>query len=190
MSARNVLLATTVLMFPLSVMAQTPAQPVIGIYLSAAGGFNIKTNPNVNNITSNTPGAAGLTTPNTNLSTSIGGAAVGTLGYGFGNGLRVEVEGDYRGNSFSRTSGQNLAGVGVSTGTSGSERLYGPMFNADYDFYGLVPWFTPYVGIGVRYMRAKLNNFTAVGPGNAVTGPVAITSNDNRTAFAVQGILG
>ena len=131
----------------------------MGLYVGAAGGFNIKSNPNINNIVSDIPGAGGITTPNANLSTGIGGAAVGTLGYGLGNGLRVEIEGDYRGNSFSRTSGNNLSGMGISTGSGGSERLYGPMVNLDYDFNGLIPWLVPYVGLGVGYQRAHLQNF-------------------------------
>jgi len=123
MALRKAFLATTVLMLPLVVHAQPITQPVSGLYVGAAGGFNIKANPNINNIQNNLPGAAALTTPNANLSTGIGGAAVGTIGYGVGNGFRIELEGAYRGNSFSRTSGENRAGVGASTGSSGSERL-------------------------------------------------------------------
>jgi len=190
MILRNALLATTMLMFPLAVEAQPPTEPVLGIYLGAAGGFNIKTNPNINNVQSNLPGAAGLTTPNANLSTGIGGAGVGTLGYGLGNGLRVEIEGAYRGNSFSRTSGNNRTGVEASTGTSGSEQLYGPMVNLDYDFNGLVPWFVPYVGIGMGYQWAHLNNFTTTGTAAAAALAPTIRSNDTRGGFAVQGILG
>ena len=162
MNFRNALLATTILMFPLAVEAQTP-EPVSGVYLGASGGFNIKPNININNAVSNVPGAGGITTPNANLSTGIGGAAAGTIGYGLGNGLRVEVDFDYLTNSFSNTSGNNRAGLGASTGSSGSERIYGPMFNVDYDFYGLVPWFVPYVGIGIGYQRAHLNNFSTTG---------------------------
>jgi OOP family OmpA-OmpF porin len=184
MFARKTLLATTILMFPLAVEAQ---EPVSGPYIGAAGGFNIKSNPNINGFESGQPGAAGIATPNLNLSTGIGGAAVGTFGYGLGNGLRVEIEGDYRGNSFSRTSGNNLQGVGASTGTGGSERLYGPMVNLDYDFNGLIPWFVPYVGLGLGYQRAHLENFAATG-----TGPFAptVSSGDTRASFAAQGIVG
>ncbi len=84
MSFRNAVLATTILMFPVAVEAQTSSEPVTGIYLGAAGGFNIKSNPNINNVVSDIPGAGGVATPNANLSTGIGGAAVGTLGYGLG----------------------------------------------------------------------------------------------------------
>jgi OOP family OmpA-OmpF porin len=190
MTLRKALLASTMLIFPLAARAQAPTEPVLGIYLGAAGGFNIKTNPNVNNIESSVPGAAGLTTPNLNLSTGIGGAAVGTIGYGLGNGLRVEVEFDYRGNSFSRTSGNNLSGVGVSTGSGGSEKLYGPMVNLDYDFNGLVPYVVPYIGVGLGYQRAHLDNFSATGPGVGGILANTVSSDDTRASFAVQGILG
>jgi len=178
------------LMLPLAAEAQTPTEPVSGVYLGAAGGFNIKTNPNINNVVSNIPGAGGITTPNANLSTSLGGAAVGSVGYGLGNGLRVEIELDYRGNSFSNTSGNNLRGLGASTGASGSERLYGPMVNFDYDFNNLVPYVVPYVGLGLGYQRAHLQNFSTTFAGTAAAREPTITSQDTRAAFAVQGILG
>jgi opacity protein-like surface antigen len=191
MALRKALLAATILMVPLGAGAQTPTEPVTGFYIGAEGGFNIKSAPNINNVVSNIPGAAGVVTPNANLNTSIGGAAVGTLGYGLGNGLRIEVEGDYRGNSFSNTSGNNRFGNGISTGTGGSERLYGPMFNVDYDFNNLIPYVTPYLGIGVGYQRAQLNNFVAGGTGTLVAAtPAFITSQDTRASFAAQGIVG
>jgi OOP family OmpA-OmpF porin len=185
MSFRKTLLATAILMFPVAVEAQTPPEPVTGVYVGAAGGFNIKANPNINGVASDIPGASPFATPNANLSTGIGGAAVGTLGYGLGNGLRVEIEGDYRGNSFSRASGNNLAGVGASTGTGGSERLYGPMVNLDYDFNGLIPWMVPYIGVGVGYQRAHLENFVTTFAGGGT-----IASSDTRASFAAQGIVG
>jgi outer membrane protein OmpA-like peptidoglycan-associated protein len=187
MILRKLLLATTILALPLAAQAQT--QPVTGIYVGAIGGFNIKTSPNVNNIQSNIPGSAALSTPNVNLSTGIGGAGVGAIGYGLGNGLRLEVEGDYRGNSFSTTSGQNVIGAGVSTGASGNERLYGPMVNAVYDFHNLVPFVVPYVGVGVGYQWAQLHNFSTTGLG-AAGAATTITSNDRRGSFAAQGIVG
>ena len=38
---RKALLATTMLMFPLAVEAQTASEPVTGPYVGAAGGFTI-----------------------------------------------------------------------------------------------------------------------------------------------------
>ena len=45
MTTRKLLLATTMLMLPLAAeaQAQAPQQPILGIYIGAAGGFNIKT---------------------------------------------------------------------------------------------------------------------------------------------------
>jgi hypothetical protein len=60
---RKTLLATTMLMVPLAAEAQTANEPVTGVYVGAGGGFNIKVNPNINNITSNIPVPVGLTRP-------------------------------------------------------------------------------------------------------------------------------
>jgi OmpA-OmpF porin, OOP family len=95
MRCRNALLAA-VSMFPVAVEAQAPPQPVRGIYLGVAGGLSIETNPDVNGVVSSSLSAAGRSAPSTNLLTGTGGAAVSSLGYGLGNGLRVEVEGNYR----------------------------------------------------------------------------------------------
>jgi len=193
MALRNGLLAATILTVPLVAQAQTPTEPVTGIYVGAAGGFNIKTNPSVNNVVSNTPGLAVLNTPNASLSTSIGGAAVGTLGYGLGNGLRIEIEGDYRGNSFSNTNRNNIRGNTVSSNASGSERLAGPMVNAVYDFNNVVPYVTPYLGIGVGYQWAHLQNFSVTGTSTLATlaaNRPTVTSQSTEGAFAAQGIVG
>ena len=187
---RKALLATTMLMVPLAVEAQTANEPVTGVYVGAAGGFNIKVNPNINNITSNIPGAGGLNTPNANFSTGIGAAAAGALGYGLGNGMRIELSWDWMNNSFSRTSTTTrVTGVGLSTGASGHENVWGPMVNFDYDFYDLVPQLVPYLGIGLGYQWAALNDFSTTGTtpaGNLAT----ISSGDKRASFAAQGIVG
>ena len=186
MTIRKWVLATTMSMLPLGVEAQPPQEPVYGFYIGGAGGFNIQTSQAVNNIMTNLPGAAGLTTPNTSVSTGIGAAAVGTVGYGLGNGFRVELEGDYRSNGFSNVSGNNKFGTSRSTGAGGGEQVFGPMVNLDYDFINLVPYVVPYVGIGLGYQRDYLHDFTVFGPRQGTT----IHSGDNRGSFAVQGILG
>jgi OOP family OmpA-OmpF porin len=185
---RRALLATTILLFPLTVKAQT--EPLSGPYVGAAGGFNIKSNPNINNILGNFPGATGLATPNANFSTGIGAAAVGALGYGLGNGMRIEISWDWMNNSLSRTSGNNRTGVGASTGASGDEAVRGPMVNFDYDFYDLIPAVVPYVGLGLGYQWASLNNFSTTGTGPAGALTPTVSSDDRRASFAVQGIVG
>lgn len=176
----------------LSVHAQQPlGYPINGLYLGAAGGFNLKGNESIKNLSSNLrTGSTGISTPNLNIATGLGGAAFGAIGWGFGNGLRAEVEFDYRGNGFSHVSGLNAAGFGASTSASGSEQLWGPMFNVDYDFVDVVPWVIPYVGVGIGYQRAHLSNFQAVGSGTAAALSPVLGSNDTRASFAVQGILG
>ena len=60
-------------------------------------------------------------------------------------------------------------------------------------FLGVAPWVVPYIGVGIGYQRARLNDFSTVPAGTtAITAALAptITSNDTRAAFAAQGILG
>ena len=193
MKFRSGFLAATFLLTPIALQAQTLGYPVSGLYIGAAGGFNIKANPSVKNLSSSLSAGTGLSTPNLNLSTGIGAAAAGTIGYGLGNGLRIELEYRYASNPFTRVSGNNRSGVGASTGTSGSEQIGGPMVNLDYDFLGVAPWVVPYIGVGIGYQRARLSDFSTVPAGTtAITAALAptITSNDTRAAFAAQGILG
>jgi OmpA-OmpF porin, OOP family len=146
--------------------------PVDGLYIGVAGGFNLKGNESIKNLSSNgRPFSSGLSTPNLSAALDLGGAAVGEIGWGFGNGLRAEVEFNWRENSFSHV--------------SGSEQLWGPMFNADYDFVGLVPWVIPYVGVGIGYQRVHLSNFEAFGTGTATALSPVLGSNDTRASFAV-----
>ena len=188
MTLRSTLLAATMLAVPFVAQAQAQAQPVTGLYIGAGVGVNLKTDENIKNLRLTTPGAGnGVSTPNLNLSSEAGFAGLGAIGWGFGNGLRVEVEGDYRNNNFNKINGQNLLGQGASVAAGGREELYGPMVNVAYDFYGLTPWVVPYVGVGVGYQRAYLQNFTAYGTGLA-SGKVQ--SSDTRAQFAYQAILG
>ena len=164
--------------------------PVTGLYIGAAGGFNLKNSQDIKNISGNVRSAQGFTgisTPNLNIGTSIGGSAFGAIGYGFGNGLRAELELDYRGNSFSSVNRNNRFGGVTSATASGSEQLYGPMVNILYDFNGLSTWVIPYAGLGVGYQRGHLSNFTVAGTG--ASAPL-FTSDTTKAAFAYQGILG
>ncbi|MFL5283190.1 MAG: OmpA family protein [Rhodopila sp.] len=189
-----IMVAATSIAVPIAARAQDQmplGYPVVGPYVGVMGGFNIKANPSVKNLSSNfNTLSSGLSTPNLNLSTDIGGAGIAGLGWGFGNGLRAEVEFDYRGNSFSRISGQTPAGFGASTKAGGKEQLWGPMFNVLYDFNGLSSFVVPYVGLGIGYQRAHLSNFLAFGAGSVAERNPTLGSNDTRASFAAQGIVG
>ena len=88
----------------------------------------------------------GVSTPNGKLETNLGGVGLVSLGCGFGNGVRTEIEGDYRYNGLNK-----ITDVPGNGSVSGSEQKYGPMVNLLYDFNGLSPTFAPYMGAGGRY---------------------------------------
>jgi len=177
MKLKNALLATTLIAAPLAVQAQ-PANPppVTGLYINLGIGANYMQDEHL-------VGANGRAA-NAALRSRIGPAAVFAVGYGLGNGLRLEVEGDYRSNRFSE--GRRF---GAPTAAGGVETKYGPMFNAIYDLTGLIPfpYAAPYAGVGVGYQWA---DFGKVHTYNGVTGYPRLNSNDTRGALAYQAIIG
>jgi OOP family OmpA-OmpF porin len=158
-----------------------PAPPLNGLYIGAGAGINWLQNQHLIN-------AAG-TAGNAALQSRYGWAGVGSVGYALPNGLRFEIEGDYRNNQFAH--GRDF---GFPAGAGGRETKYGPMFNVLYDMTNLlaqttgltVPYFAPYVGVGVGYQWAHLSGFSASGVG----GFPNIASNDTYGAIAYQFILG
>ena len=172
MRLKSTLLAATVLAGLVSV---AQAQPVTGPYISLGVGGNYLQDERLADAT----GAASKA----RLRSRIGPAAVGALGYGLGNGLRVEIEGDYRNNRFSQ--GRSF---GFPAAAGGNEVKYGAMANAIYDLSGIIPFpfAAPYAGVGVGYQWAQFDNVHAYGAG----GLPRIASNDTRGALAYQAILG
>jgi outer membrane protein OmpA-like peptidoglycan-associated protein len=124
------------------------------------------------------------TAADASLRSRIGPAVVVALGYGLGNGLRVELEGNYRNNRFSQ--GRDF---GFPAAAGGNEIKYGPMVNAVYDLTGLIPfpYAAPYAGVGVGYQWAHFDEVHAYG---GPTGFPRIDSDDTRGAFAYQAIVG
>jgi OOP family OmpA-OmpF porin len=167
MKFRNTLVAATILALPLA----AKAQPISGLYVGGGAGVNIMLDEDIQ------ANGRGLASNTGHMGSHVGPAAQLSVGYGLGNGLRLELEGDYRYNGFSGTSGSLHAG--------GQEQKMGPMVNAVYDFVGLVPYVQPYVGVGVGYQWAKESNLHASG-----NGLVATASNDTEGSFAYQAIIG
>ena len=93
MKLRGALLAATVLAMPIA----ASAQPVTGLYVGLGAGVNITTKEQVKNLSFPTlaPLGSGLSTSG-NITGSAGFAGNLALGWGFGNGLRAELEGLYR----------------------------------------------------------------------------------------------
>jgi OmpA-OmpF porin, OOP family len=174
MNLRSTLLAATVLAVPLAAQAQ----PVTGLYIGAGAGVNWLTSEKVST-------NSGVNT-GTSLSSELGPAALGAVGWGFGNGLRVEVEGDYRNNKFNKLNNGSIPGA-----VGGREQKYGPMVNVAYDFYGLTPYVVPYIGAGVGYQWAGIQKFNAYGNvGTPSAFSISNSSNSTEGDFAYQVILG
>jgi len=171
MKLRNTLLAATIMALPVAAMAQ----PVTGLYVGGGMGYNYLDNVNA---TLRAPAAAGLPNNGTGSGLSGNGGFVGILdgGWGFGNGFRAEVSGEYRNNPMH---GPRAGGVGGVT-----FQTFGVMVNGLYDFNVGATWIYPYAGIGVGY---QWTNFT-----NVTTGFAGYTTSGGQTkgGFAVNGILG
>jgi OmpA-OmpF porin, OOP family len=172
MQLRSALLAATVLATPIA----ASAQPVTGLYVGGGAGVNLLTAEKFS-------GPAELDIGTGKLHASAGFVGVVSLGWGFGNGLRAELEGSYRNNAFNGTSGFGVTGF---TG-GGREQKYGPMVNVLYDFNGLTPWLVPYLGVGVGYQWVNEQGTNAHGGFPPTTFGVA---NGSKGSFAYQGIVG
>jgi outer membrane protein OmpA-like peptidoglycan-associated protein len=189
-----VLLAATVLAAPLAVQAQ----PVSGLYVGAGAGANYRQEQDVRGLNINAgPGAGavfGSGVGNVPLGVNsglkkdydVGPVGLVSLGYGFGNGLRVEVEGSARENGV-----RKLTGTPFPTAAGGYELTYAGMANVFYDFdpaflTGTPLPVQPYVGIGAGYAETNFNSLRASG----TNFPYFQKSNDTNGNFAYQAILG
>ena len=170
MTFRKTLLAATLLSLPMAATANAQSWDprVQGIYIGAGLGTNFLDDSNSNR--------------NITATFEWGYAGVLSVGYGFGNGLRLEIEGNYRQNDVDtiQTPGGN---VPRSTGTV---RSYGLMANVLYDFV-LGP-VMPYVGVGAGYVW---NDYDSVGF-NYRNGNQAgqFTAGGTNGSFGYQAILG
>jgi outer membrane protein OmpA-like peptidoglycan-associated protein len=167
MKLRFTLAAATILALPVAAKAQA----INGLYVGAGAGANYMSSEH---------GAVSSATVNgtTDLKSRIGPVFVGSVGYGLGNGLRVELEGNYRYNSFYSSSSAGTSG-------GGQEQKFGAMVNVLYDFVGMIPVVQPYVGVGAGYEWAKETNLHVVG-----TGGGAAAAANTTGAFGYQAIVG
>src|SRR3984893_13591957 len=146
MQLRSALLAATILATPIA----ASAQPVTGLYVGAGAGVNITQKEKISGATLGLGALTGtFLSTNGNVKGSTGFAGLVNVGWGFGNGLRAELEGNYRNNKSGFTNG-NFNGFGGGGGTTAQK--FGGMVNSLYDFNGLTPWFVPYIGVGVGYL--------------------------------------
>jgi OmpA-OmpF porin, OOP family len=172
MLLRSVALAIT-LLFAITLTAN--AQPFQGLYIGAGAGYVLPKNVTAIPL-SNAFGSGSL-----ELNEGGGFAGLGSIGYGFGNGLRLEVEGDYRNAGL-----RHLSGTPFPTAAAGNVKMYGPMVNAMFDMDIGVRWLYPYIGVGAGYQWTNLNNVSAISP----VLPFSYTTGGTQGAFAWQVIAG
>jgi outer membrane protein OmpA-like peptidoglycan-associated protein len=167
---RSSLIAATILAAP----AAAFAQPIQGLYIGAGAGGNYLQQERV-------LASPGLGLSAKKLTTNIGGVGVGSIGWGFGNGLRLEVEGDVRHNRV-----RTVSGFGSPTSSGGDQYAFGGMVNALFDMDIGYNWLYPYFGLGAGIADTKLDGLHSYG----VPGGVNFASSGWSTNFAYQGIFG
>jgi OOP family OmpA-OmpF porin len=157
-------------LFGLSSLAT--AQPVTGPYVSLGAGGNLLQDETLR-LDENFPDGK--------FRFDIGEAGSGAAGYGFGNGFRVEIEGDYRHNSL-----RQFLGTGFPTSAGGDQANYGGMLNGFFDMDIGLPWIYPYLGLGVGYSVTHLSGLSVTAP----NGGYSFAATGESGNFAYQGIFG
>jgi len=196
-SFKNILMAGVAsLTLPLAAMAQpaptgyfdnfrlAPQQTVSGLYIAAGAGVNFLENSTLNSSRSLAPALVGRGI-NGRGQTIFDPGFVGviSIGYGFGNGWRIEAEGNFRQNDIDKVGG--FRGSNFTNTAGGMQRSYGAMGNVLYDFrIPGVSWVVPYVGGGVGYIWRDTQRLSVSGGGNS------LRSSDIDGRFAYQAIGG
>ena len=166
--------------------AAAEAQPVQGLYVSVGGGANF-----TNDLLS--------ANQTTKVYTDAGALGLVDVGWGWGNGLRTEIEGSYRSNAVSGISTRRVNGdLSPLSNTSGTARTYAVMANIEYDLPIRNSAFSiqPYVGAGAGYGWLDLGNASGNGYGtfalpqaNTYRGSTSVQFG-SAGAFAYQAIVG
>ena len=140
MKLRLALAAATCLALPLA----AHAQPVTGPYISLKGGTSLLLPTNYNFEGTGETGK---------LFWQPSYAADAAFGYGFGNGFRVQLDGNFYRNTLKKAD-DSISG---NTPLHGGENKYGPLVNVIYDIPVAFP-VTPYVGAGAGYQWVRYDS--------------------------------
>jgi outer membrane protein OmpA-like peptidoglycan-associated protein len=176
MSLKKTLLAAAAVV-ALPVLAQ--AQPVSGLYLGAGVGGNYLDKTDI----TGTFGSPAEKLEGASVDFEWGYVGVLSLGWGFGNGLRAEIEGSYRSNDTSSYKYLNTN----QRGANGTVTSYGAMLNLLYDINigNALGGITPYVGIGGGYIWQDYKDV-----GSQVNSTTNDVYNGSSGAFGGQAIVG
>jgi OOP family OmpA-OmpF porin len=152
MRSKILLLTATILAAPFALPHAALSQPVTGIYSSIKGGVDFQEPVDLGRSNGNGPSRG-------EIQSKVGGGAILGIGYGFGNGFRVEIGPNIFYNKIKNLSTQNnnfTNGNGITGSGDGGFLKYGPMVSAYYDFDFGLPIY-PYIGAGVGYERVTLS---------------------------------
>lgn len=167
-----------------AVSSPAQAQFTEGLYIAGGAGFNFLPNTGLGLDSAAVTGLAAAGYGNrATVGFAPGFAGVLSLGWGFGNGLRAEVEGLYRSNDTDGSSG--VAGWAADGGISGRQESWGVMGNVLLDLGQIGP-VMPYVGIGAGYVMTDWSGVRGI----SQNGALRMTVNDSDGRFAYQGIAG
>jgi OmpA-OmpF porin, OOP family len=166
-----------------SLVGNASAQQVNGFYVG--GGAGATTSGHTNTALAPNKDST-LSSPRSALERDweLGTIGVLSLGYGFGNGLRAEIEGQLQYNT-----GSSAIAFGRSVPANGNMMGYGVMGNILYDIdlrsIGInTTAVVPYVGLGLGYMIWAWNDVSAtVGDSRQVI-------DDQNGVLAYQAIVG
>jgi outer membrane protein OmpA-like peptidoglycan-associated protein len=169
---------------PLCVLAAAPAlaqtappvnQSPAGPYISLGGGAGF--NSDLEAHSSIIPGVSG-----TRWNLNTGAAGEVSLGWAFGNGLRIEGNADLLTNKLS-----GVSNYPVPLRAGGLESKFGGFVNLMYDFRLGLP-IVPYLGVGVGGQEIEHDSFNASQSGYVFPDPVR--GHQVVGDFAYQGIAG
>jgi OOP family OmpA-OmpF porin len=177
-SWRTTLLAAALGVGPFAAQAQ-PSPPTQGPYVSLGGGLNLLQD------VFDHPRLAPNSLPSTRYRFDSGFTGAGSVGWGFGNGVRLDVEGTYAYNAVN-----NRMRTQLPERTSGNQGTYGLFADLYYDVdltkLGLdVTAFQPYVGVGAGVLWTHFAPLTSVSSNGDVFRMGGTGAN-----FAYQGIVG
>lgn len=148
------------------------AQPFRGVYLGGAAGIHFMGEESIDS-------SSALGLPSGRAAFSNGFVGLGSVGYGFGNGLRVELEGSWRDNPLHAVLRPNDP-----TAAAGRQTATAVMANTLFDLDVRSRWIFPYIGAGLGYAWTRWHGVEAAAPGSLYT------ASGTSGNFAFQAMFG
>ena len=155
--------------------AAAQAEQVTGFYIAGLAGANLaqRSTASLDTRIGDALGVAG----NSRVTFNTGWAQTFSAGWGFGNGLRMELEGSFRQNQVDQFR------IGEQTSGSGRQRSIAVMANIFYEWANLGRA-QPYIGAGLGYAWTEWSSV------RFTNGRGQLEVNDTDGQFAYQGMMG